>query len=499
MDKVVEIQRLSYQEGKSYLEICEALEVSSKTVAKALNRPEEFVDGYRRAEPYDRPALGGFLADIEELLKGKPWEREWEKSRGRRVRRTARWIYRQIRKKGYLGAESTVRAYVREMFKQPKAACPIEHPPADECQFDFGQYPVNIAGAVTQVHFCGATFSFSTRRFLFAYPAERQECLFDAIERTYQRAGGVTDRLTLDNTPLAVVKVLEGRKREETADYIRFRSLLRVTPRFTNRAAGWEKGHVEGTVGWAKRQILCGLEVESWQELQRILDDECDEDASTRRYGETDKLVCELFDEERVLLEPLPYEGRRSYKCVRAKVSPGGRVQVDGSHYSVPISRRGRNVRVHLYWDEVVVTFDGEEIARHARDWSGCGEHYRVEHYLELLKKAPALLDHGKPFVRMPEWLSRLRGALGDDKGLIELLLAVDNGKYSVGEFEAAATEAIAGGCVTRAIVEVRALSARADRASAPRELEDVDCGSLAEHDFNVGSADHYDELAVRA
>jgi DNA-binding transcriptional regulator YhcF (GntR family) len=169
MEQVVEIQRLSQQEQKSYREICETLGVSSKTVAKALKRPEDFVEGYRREAPYERPALGDFLGEIEELLKGK----EWEQRGGRRVRRTARWVYRQLRKKGFTGAESTVRAYVRDKFKQPKAACPIEHPPAAECQFDFGEYPIRIDGAVTQVHFCGATFPFSTRRFLFAYPAER--------------------------------------------------------------------------------------------------------------------------------------------------------------------------------------------------------------------------------------------------------------------------------------------------------------------------------------
>jgi len=499
MEKVAAIQRLKHEESKTYGEICEALGVSSKTVSKALHRPEEFVDGYRRTEPYKRPALGDFLANVEELLKGKEWEREWEKSRGRRVRRTARWVYRQLRKKGYSGAESTIRAYVRDRFKQPKPACPIEHPPADECQFDFGEYPVNIDGAVTQVHFCGATFPFSTRRFLFAYRAERQECLFDAIERSYQRAGGRTRRLTLDNTKLAVAKVLEGRKREETADYNRFRSLLGITPRFTNRAAGWEKGHVEGTVGWAKRQILCGLEVKSWAELQRVLDEECDEDARTRRHGESNQLVAELFEEERLLFDPLRYEGRRSYKRVRAKVSPGGRVQVDKSFYSVPISSRGRNVRVHLYSDELVITFDSNEIARHERDWSGRGEHYQVEHYLELLEKAPALLDHGKPFVRMPAWLSRLRDALDDDKGLIELLLAVDDGKFSVGELEDAAAEAIAGRCVTRAIVESRALSARLECVESCEELGSDACGSLAEYDFAVGSADHFDELAQGA
>jgi transposase len=194
--------------------------------------------------------LGPFEDKIEELLRGK----DWSKEKGRKVRRTARWVHRQLKKDGFTGAESTVRAYVRERFKQPRAACPIEHRPAAEVQFDFGQTVVKVAGGVTVIHFVGAVFPYSTRRFLFPYPAERQECLFDAMERVYQMAEGLTELATLDNTKLAVKKVLEGRRREETAAYERFRTALGVSPRHTNRAAGWEKGHVEGTVGWAKRQ-----------------------------------------------------------------------------------------------------------------------------------------------------------------------------------------------------------------------------------------------------
>ena len=212
------------------------------------------------------------------------------------------------------------------------------------------------------------SFPISTRRFLFAYPAERQECLFDSIERTFQRIGVVSEKVTLDNTKLAVVKVLKGHRREETEDYLRFRGALGVNPRFTNRAAGWEKGHVEGTVGWAKRQVLLDLEVKDFDELQRILDEACDEDTRERRYGESGKYVFELFIEELSVMRPFPYPDRRSYKRIRPRVSPGGLVSVDGSRYSVPITLRGRMVRLRIFHDEVVATFDHEEVARHDRD-----------------------------------------------------------------------------------------------------------------------------------
>ena len=494
MEIVVKIQDLKYSEGKTYKEISESLGVSSKTISKALNSPEAFVEGYRRKTPVERPALGKFVDRIEELLKGA----EWSRGHGRRVvRRTSRWVYRQLKKDGYTGAESTVRTYVRGRFKKPRAACPIEYAPAGESQFDFGEYPVKIADRVRIVHFVGAVFPYSTRRFLFAYAAERQECLFDAIEKTYKLAGGVTDRLTLDNTGLAVKKVLEGGKREETEAFARFRSVLGVSPRYTNLAAGWEKGHVEGTIGWAKRQILLDLEVESWEELDRILLEACHEDAHDRQHRAEGRRVCELFDEERSLLCPMPYEDRRSYKTAKAIVSPGGLIYVDSSRYSVPIGLRGRSVRVRLFPDELVVTSNYQEIARHKRDWDGCGEHYQIEHYLELLKRAPALLNHGKPFVRMPEWLKQTRERLENDKALIELLLAVDSGKYTIGELETSCLSALRDGCVTQAVIEQRALGGRSEERGTFPELSEEECCGLGDHRFVIESPEMYNEILV--
>ena len=496
MDLVCRIQDLRNDSGKSYKEIQEVLGISSKTISKALNQPERFFEGYKRTVPAESPVLGKYHARIEELLKGK----EWARSRGHRVRRTARWVYRKIRKEGYQGAESTVRTYIRQRFKKPRPACPIEHPPGSEAQFDFGEYPILVGGEVQVIHFVGATFPYSTRRFLFAYRAERQECLFDAIERCYQRAGGVTDRLTLDNTKLAVIKVLKGRRREETENYLRFRGMLGVNPRFTNRAAGWEKGHVEGTIGWAKRQVLLDLEVKDFEELGRILEAACEEDARTRRHGESGRLVCELFEEERSVLRPFPYEGRRSYKTTRVRVSPGGLVFADGSRYSAPITLRGRMVRVRLFPDEVMVTFKHEVVARHVRDWSGRGEHYKIEHYLSLLKKAPALLDHGKPFVRMPEWLKATRSAMDDDKGLVELLLAVDEGQYTLSGLHRACLLVLKAGCASRAMIEQKILLLRSDAEDSQEPLEEAECGGLVgAYRFSIESPRVYDAILGRS
>jgi len=491
MDLICKIQDLKNESGKTYKEIQDELNISSKTISKALNQPDLYIEGYQRTVPAPSPVLGKYHDRIEELIKGK----EWARHQGKRVRRTARWVYRKLRKEGYPGAESTVRVYIRQRFKSPKPTCPIEYTPGTEVQFDFGEYHILMDGKVRVIHFLGAIFPYSTRRYLFAYPAERQECLFDGIERCFKRADGVPDIVTLDNTKLAVIKVFKGRRRNETKSYAKFRATLGVSPRYTNPAAGWEKGHVEGTVGWAKRQFLLDLEVKDFSELQKILDEACEEDAQDRIHRESGKRVCDLFEVEKSVLRPFPYPGKRSYKSVKAKVSPSGLTFADGSRYSVPIMLRGHSVRLRIFWDEIVATYKSKEVARHQRDWSGHGEHYKIEHYLPLLKKAPALLDHGKPFVRMPNWLKKTRERLADDSGLVELMLYVEEGKFTFSEFHHACLSAMDKGCVTRAVIEQEILLGCSASTEMEEPLAAEECGELGGYRLSIESPQIYDEM----
>ena len=155
-------------------------------------------------------------------------------------------------------------------------------------------------------------------------------------------------------------------------------------------------------------------------------------------------------------------------------------------------------MRVQLYWDELVVTSDDEDVARHRRDWKGRGEHYQVEDYLALLERARAVLDHGKPFTRMPEWLKRTRETLGDEKGLIELLLAVEAGRGSFEELQEACLEALEGTCVTRRYPE-RAILKRSGVSEEVPVLEDSEPGRLASGRFEIESPAVLGELLLSA
>jgi transposase len=69
--------------------------------------------------------------------------------------------------------------------------------------------------------------------FVFAYPNQRQEAMFDGLQRAMTALGGCPVRLTSDNMRQMVQKILEGRNREEQDAYLRFRTyfLVRWRPR----------------------------------------------------------------------------------------------------------------------------------------------------------------------------------------------------------------------------------------------------------------------------
>ena len=78
---------------------------------------------------------------------------------------------------------------------------------------------------------------------------------------------------------------------------------------------------------------------------------------------------------------------------------------------------------------------------------------------------------------------------------LVELLLAIDDGRYTIKELEDAATTALRSGCVTRALIEQRVLVDRVCCAEEVTELDALECGTLAQPRFAIDSPEMYDDL----
>ena len=97
------------------------------------------------------------------------------------------------------------------------------------------------------VYFCSAVLT---------YPIERLESLLDGMQAALAYRGGVTDRVVLDNTTIAVKQVLTGRDRVQTDAFQAFRGAYPFAAAFCAPAKGWEKGSVETGVKYVRNLVF---------------------------------------------------------------------------------------------------------------------------------------------------------------------------------------------------------------------------------------------------
>ncbi|MBI5116669.1 IS21 family transposase [Candidatus Poribacteria bacterium] len=387
------IRRAYFIEKKTIRWIAREYGHSRRVVRQALK--ESGIPVYRRKQPFTLPVIGPYVPIIEQWLledEGVPVKQ----------RHTAHRIYvRLAEEHSFTGCESNVRRYVRG--KRPKfdaVFVPIEHGIGEEAQVDFGEAQVCLGGQRTTVHLLCFQLCYSGRRFVRAYRTERQEAFFDGLAHALRAAGGVPKRITFDNPKTLVKKVFRGHLREEHPDFIAFRSHYLFEANFCNPARGNEKGHVEGLVGCVRRNALVPIpEVGSLSELNRILEQWCISDQARLYQGER---VSDRFERERSLLSPLP---PFDYPCCRREefsVGSYSEVRVGTNRYSVPVAYAHRRVTVLAYPEKIEVLCRGEVIARHERCYGQNQDILDPYHYIPLLERRPALLDHGKAFKGWP-------------------------------------------------------------------------------------------------
>lgn len=436
------LQRKFQIEGKPIKRIVRETGLSRNTVRKYVRDPE--LPGYNRAEPYARPSLGDFTEVVEEILKG-------DKDLPRKRRHTAKRIFERLRdERSYTGGESTVRNYVaarkRELGMGARAATfPLDHQPDEAAgQMDWGERVAEISGVETTVHLCCVRLNYSGHFFVQAFPAERQEMMFEGHRRAFEFFGGVPPRITYDNLTSAVKKILKGRNREEQREFAAFRAQYLFESDFCNRAAPWEKGGVENMVGYVGRNFFVPApRFDSIEDLNDDLSRWCARNA-LRTASCRERAVGEYFAGEAPHLLALPAHPAECCKTYGVKASHESLVSHETNRYSVPVAYANRNLTLKVFAFEVVISTSDRVVARHRRSF--LRHEYALEplHYVPLLERKPGALLYAKPFKnwKLPEIFGAFRSALLDrdpltgGKEYVKILLLLCN--HAIGDLEQA-------------------------------------------------------------
>jgi hypothetical protein len=142
-------------------------------------------------------------------------------------------------------------------------------------------------------------------------------------------------------------------------------------PRAAGQARGNEKGRVERSIRYVRDSFFAARDWVNLEQLNNEAKDWCLNVAAKRRWVEDrERLVQEVWEEERLKLLPLPGDDFPAHECVQASVGRTPYVRFDKNDYSVPHTHVRQTVTI-LADSRQIRIIDGENIlAEHVRSFS---------------------------------------------------------------------------------------------------------------------------------
>jgi len=374
MSQWAEIRHMHVVDGVSKKQVARRLGLDVKTVRSALKQEEAPLV---RRSPRRGRQLDTWREEIEKLLRATP-------------RISAKRIGKLLEPKAGRINERTLRKYVADLRGHlfEKEAFVHRTPQlGDAMEVDFGESWAELAGHRQKVKYIVVTLPASNVYFAKAYPVERLECLLDGMSEALEWFGGVPRRGVLDNTSLAVRKVLKGTDRLETERFHAFRGEWILHVDFCAPGKGWEKGAVERGVEYVRGLVFRPMpKCASFDELNAMMLAELDRDLDERKRRDG-RTARQAFAAEREHLRPLPVHRPETCKVISCVADKYAHVRVDKVSYSLPTRFTRRTVTCKLFHDRVEVVLDGEVIARHERSFRSGATVIDPLHVLALLER----------------------------------------------------------------------------------------------------------------
>ena len=383
------VRRVCHVEGMSERAAARHFRIDRKTVSKILKHA--LPPGYRRNKPPVRPKLDAFIPIIDQIL-------EEDKARIKKQRHTAKRIHARLRDEhGFTGGITIVTDYVREKKRRSQEAfVPLSHAPG-HAQVDFGEALGVIGGVERKLHYFTRALPHSDAIFIKAYPAETTEAFCDGHNAAFAFFGGVPLSMLYDNTTLAVARICGDGKRERTRAFAELQSHYLFDDKFGRPAKGNDKGHVEGAVGYGRRNFLVPApRFESFDALNAWLEEQClrRQDDLMRGHSETigERLMRDL--DALMALPPTPYD---ACERVSTRATSISMVRYRTNDYSVPVAFAHHEVQVRGYVHEVIIGCGSDVIARHKRSYDKADMVFDPLHFLPLLEQKVGALDQAAP------------------------------------------------------------------------------------------------------
>lgn len=389
----IESIKEAWDSGKSISGIAEALGIDRKTVRKYLAK-EDFNIGIP-AEEKHASKLDPYKDEIRAMLDGQG---SWY----RKQRYTAKRIYEILSEKheGAGISYQMVQRFIKEE-KQERRRMSYADPGTmplvwheGEAQADFGEADFIVEGETRRLKYLNLSFPFSNKVFTVVMPGENCECVCEGLKMIFMYSGIIPRMIVFDNATGIGHRVFGSMK--ETELFVRFRLHYGFRARFANIESGWEKGNVENSVGYVRRNLMVPpMEFRGTFEsfnADTMLPLSSSLRAGSQHYRKGDA-VEELFAREKTAMRP--FSTARQFDVVRydtRSLSNTGSVVLDGSHsYCLGPNHAGERIIVgKRAFRMEFLTKDGDRIRIFERYYGA--EHtavYDMEAMLKGLRYKP--------------------------------------------------------------------------------------------------------------
>jgi transposase len=403
--------RIAHRDGMGINELARTFHHSKRKIQEILGEAEPKPYPERQPVP---SILDPYKPIIDAILKA-------DEDAPRKQRHTASKVYRRLRDEhGYVGGAERVRLYVRSQQRHHiETFIPLDHDPGQRLEADFGHIYVDFPKGRQQVPVLLTTWAYSNCPFAIALPTERTEAILHGLVEAFSFFGCVPREVWWDNPTTVAAQIFKGRERRPQERYAALASHYCFEPLFCLVRRPQEKPHVEGRVKFFQRDWATPVPVvKDRGELNAHLRACCLRDRERTQAGEQETIGQKFVREsDKALSLPLrPFDA-----CIPqpAKVDKYQTVRFDHNRYSVPRAFAFTPVTVKGYVDEVVVVAGDQVIARHQRCYGKGEQILDPLHYLAILGRRPAALDHANVFRhwQLPAIFSELRQTLEQQHG----------------------------------------------------------------------------------
>lgn len=426
---LAKIRRLHLRDKLSIREIAKRTNLSRNTIRHWLRQPDMTEPKYPNR--HNKSVVDPYIAQLQQWITA-------DSHRPKRDRRTAIAMYEALKAQGYAGSYTRVAIRVRQLRQElnnapnRKAFVPLAFAHGEAFQFDWSCEYVFIGGLRRRLEVSHCKLASSRAFWLVAYYTQSHEMLFDAHTRSFEAFGGIPRRGIYDNMKTAVDRIKKGKERTVNARFDAMCGHYLFEPDFCNVASGWEKGIVEKNVQDRRRQIWHQAAEQRWKSLAELngwLAEQCQQAWDTMAHPQWPAMtVADVLQDERVHLMPLPkaFDG---YVEQPVRVSATSLIHFQRNRYSVPTPHAHSVVSLRIYPESLVVVANGEEVARHSRQFDRHQTLYDWQHYIPIISQKPGALRNGAPFADMPEPLRHLQRHLlkhtGGDRIMAQVLSAI--------------------------------------------------------------------------